>query len=132
MNSLEKDLKLVNQHINDAESKLQHRANEQAYGIAFALMQEVKLPMQSILRSNTRGRLVSSTCERLIEFLIRCGNISFTERPTETMKLSALLNYSCYLFEEFNLTYSEVQNLTKVWLEDVYGFDDVKTHQITL
>jgi|GEM_PF-1533165 hypothetical protein len=103
MNSLEKDLKLVNQHINDAEIKLQHRANEQAYGIAFALMQEVKLPMQSILRSNTRGRLVSSTCERLIEFLIRCGNISFTERPTETMKLSALLNYSCYLFEEFNL-----------------------------
>ena len=64
MNSLQKDLKLVDQHINDAEIKLQHRANEQAYGIAFALMQEVKLPIQSILRSNTRGKLVSSTCER--------------------------------------------------------------------
>ena len=103
MNSLEKDLKLVNQHIDDAEIKLLHGATDRAYGIAFALMQEVKLPMQSILKSNTRGKLVSRSCERLIEFLIRCGNISFTERPTETMKLSALLNYSCYLFEEFNL-----------------------------
>jgi len=103
MNSLEKDLKLVNQHIDDAEIKLLYGATEQAYGIAFALMQEVKLPMQSMLKSNTRGKLVSGTCEKLIELLIRCGNISFTERPAETMKLSALLNYSCYLFEEFNL-----------------------------
>ncbi len=90
-------------NIDDAEIKLLHGGTDRAYGIAFALMQEVKLPMQSILKSNTRGKLVSGTCEKLIEFLIRCGNISFTERPAETMKLSALLNYSCYLFEEFNL-----------------------------
>jgi hypothetical protein len=103
MEKLEKDLKLISQHIDDAEIKLLHGGTEHSYGIAFALMQEVKLPMQSILKSNTRSRLVTISCERLIEFLIRCGNMSFAERPTETMRLSALLNYSCYLFEEFNL-----------------------------
>ena len=103
MEKLEKDLKLISQHIDDAENKLLYGGTEQSYGIAFALMQEVKLPMQSILKSNTRSRLVTVSCERLIEFLIRCGNMSFAERPTETMRLSALLNYCCYLFEEFNL-----------------------------
>ena len=103
MEKLEKDLKLISQHIDDAEIKLLHSGSEKSYGIAFTLMQEVKLPIQRILKSNTRSRPVTVSCERLIEFLIRCGNISFTERPAETMKLSALLNYSCYLFEEFNL-----------------------------
>ncbi|MFM6953774.1 MAG: hypothetical protein ACKOWL_02195 [Sphingobacteriaceae bacterium] len=104
MNKLEKDLKLIHQHINDAENKLLHKSEKHSYTIAFTLIQEVKTPIKRVLKSNTRGKEVKNACEVLIEFLIRCGNISYTNHPSETIKLSALLNFCCYLLEEFNLS----------------------------
>ena len=81
---------------------------------------------------NLYDDLIITKSEGIIYFKNKNNdNFIIYSEPTNVVYFDYIKIWSI-LEEEFNLTYSEVQNLTKVWLEDVYGFDDVKTHQITL
>lgn len=81
---------------------------------------------------NLYDDLITTKSEGIIYFKNKNNdNFIIYSEPTNVAYFD-YINIWSILEEEFNLTYSEVQNLTKVWLEDVYGFDDVKTHQITL
>ncbi len=81
---------------------------------------------------NLYDDLIPTKSEGIIYFKNKNNdNFIIYSEPTNVVYFD-YINIWSILEEEFNLTYSEVQNLTKVWLENVYGLDDVKTHQITL
>lgn len=104
MNDLEKELILIRQYLQDAELNMHKLAPKNMHCCALNLIQEVKAPIKRLAESNSRNEAVISTCEKLIETIIKCGSISFSENHSETIQLSALLNYCCFLSEEFNLS----------------------------
>lgn len=81
---------------------------------------------------NLYDDLITTKSEGFIYFKNKNNDNFIIYSETTNAAYFDYINIWSILEEEFNLTHSEVQNLTKVWLEDVYGFDDVKTHQITL
>ena len=74
-----------------------------AFQCGFELIQQIKKPVMELIESNVRNQEIIKTCEKLVELLVRSGSISFREKPSETVQLSAILNYCCFLLEEFNL-----------------------------
>lgn len=103
MKNGEKELLLIKQCINGHEVELEKLNASEAYHCGFDLIQKVKKPVIHLIEQNIRNNEVIQICENLIEFLIKCGSLSFRENPSETVQLSVILNYCCYLLEEFNL-----------------------------
>lgn len=103
MKTCEKELLFIKQCIDNCEDQLNNLKDKEAYWYGFDLIQEVKKPVLDIIESNNRDVDIINTCERMIELLIRSGSMSFKESPTETVQLSVILNYCCFLLEEFNL-----------------------------
>ena len=103
MKNSERELEYIERRIQACEKKLKTVKAEKAFHCGFELMQEVKKPVLVLIEENVRNNDVIKTCENLVELLIRTGSTSFREKPSETVQLSTLLNYCCFLLEEFNL-----------------------------
>lgn len=81
------------------------------------LIHQVKNPILKLIENHLRNEEVKIACERLIEVLIRCGNLSYKDRPLETVQLSAILNYCCFVQEEFNLSKEVSDYLSGIYNE---------------
>ena len=103
MKNCEKDLLLIRESIKSCEKSLKKLKKRSAYSCGFELIQKVKKSVIDLTECNIRSTEVKNTCESLIEVLTKCGMMSFKENPNETVQLSVLLNYCCFLAEEFNL-----------------------------
>ncbi len=122
MKTCEKELILINEGILNCEEELSHLTHKEAFQCGFELIQQVKKPILILIESNSRCTEVIQSCENLIELLIKCGSISFKERPAETVELSAILNYCCFISEEFNLR-KEVSDYLNGTYNEWYSVD---------
>lgn len=112
---VEIDLKTIINDINYSENIILDIGQIPPQEFALTLIQKTKAPIKRILNNNIRSKKVSETCKRLVNLIITCGNKTHADRPTETIHLSALLNYCCFLFEEFNLSEDVEELLTKTY-----------------
>lgn len=103
MKNSERELEYIKKRIQACERKMKVVNAEKAFQCGFELMQEIKKPVLLLIEENVRSNDIIKTCENLVELLIRTGSTSFREKPSETVQLSTLLNYCCFLLEEFNL-----------------------------
>lgn len=116
MKQTEKVLGIIKKNMALCEKNLAKVESELAFQCGFELIQQIKKPILELIDSNVRNQEIIETCENLVELLIRSGSISFREKPSETVQLSAILNYCCFLLEEFNLR-KEVSD----YLYDIYN-----------
>ncbi len=120
MNTIEQELELIQEHLQHAEKCMKETAPNTMYTCGSALIKGVKLPIKRLIDNNIRNEAIATQCEKLIETIIKCGNTSFHNQATETIELSALLNYCYHLAEEFNLS-KEVSDFLNTTYADWYS-----------
>jgi hypothetical protein len=99
-----KEMLQITKSIKRCEECLLQPKEKTAIECGIKLIQQVKNPILILIENHLRSDEVKKICEVLIEVLIRCGNLSYKDRPLETVQLSAILNYCCFIQEEFNLS----------------------------
>ncbi|MFM6975245.1 MAG: hypothetical protein ACKOW2_00135 [Sphingobacteriaceae bacterium] len=99
----QKEILWIKQNLHAYQEELEKTDAKEAYSCGYNLIQKIKIQVLHLIEANIRNKEVIEICENLIEFLVKCGTLTFKENPAETVQLSVILNYCCYLLEEFNL-----------------------------